>query len=235
MGGEVGSGAVEVCGATPAVGFVAGCVDGDFGDQLGLYEGGVEVCRVPHPAESDRSVTDDCVGRPGMLGDRCACRGGVRVGAADVVQAAMSVAPAQPAEVLCVASSASVGLAASGCRRTTESRWFSRHGHATTQHNTVVICWAIDHSVHDLFNGLAQQKWKRRSCGSGVHGQRIYDRARVEVRPWHRPDRRCITQWVRAAVRSRARPDRADEIHSSQLWGSVATCTFTPWRWCLWE
>lgn len=96
---------------------------------------------MPHPAESDRSVTDDCVDRPGMLGDRCACRGGVRVGAADVVQAAMSVAPAQPAEVFCVASSASVGLAASGCRRTTESRWFSCHGHATIQHDTVVICW----------------------------------------------------------------------------------------------
>lgn len=64
------------------------------------------------------------------------------------------------------------------------------HVMATTRHDTVVTRWAIDHPVHDLFNGLARQKWKRRSCGTGAHGLRIYDWARVEVRPWHRPDRR---------------------------------------------
>ncbi|MGX1117396.1 SRSO17 transposase [Streptomyces ambofaciens] len=76
------------------------------------------------------------------------------------------------------------------------------HVMATTRHDTVVTRWAIDHPVHDLFNGLARQKWKRRSCGHGAHGQRIYDWARVEVRPWHRPDRR---HWV-IARRSVARP-----------------------------
>ncbi|MEV5044742.1 IS701 family transposase, partial [Streptomyces griseoincarnatus] len=76
------------------------------------------------------------------------------------------------------------------------------HVMATTRHDTVVTRWAIDHPVHDLFNGLARQKWKRRSCGSGAHGLRIYDWARVEVRPWHRPDRR---HWV-IARRSVARP-----------------------------
>lgn len=37
---------------------------------------------------------------------------------------------------------------------------------ATTRHDTVVTRWAIDHPVHDLFNGLARQKWKRPSCGT---------------------------------------------------------------------
>ncbi|WP_431994954.1 IS701 family transposase [Streptomyces griseoflavus] len=76
------------------------------------------------------------------------------------------------------------------------------HVMATTRQDTVVTRWAIDHPVHDLFNGLARQKWKRRSCGSGAHGPRIYNWARVEVRPWHRPDRR---HWV-LARRSVARP-----------------------------
>lgn len=51
---------------------------------------------------------------------------------------------------------------------------------ATTRHDTVVTRWALDHPVHDL----ARQKRKRRSCGQGAHGRRIFDRARVEVRPW---------------------------------------------------
>lgn len=76
------------------------------------------------------------------------------------------------------------------------------HVMATTRHDTVVTRWAIDHPVHDLFNGLARQKWKRRSCGSGAHGLPIYDWARIEVRPWHRPDHR---HWV-IARRSVARP-----------------------------
>ncbi|MGX1894883.1 IS701 family transposase, partial [Streptomyces anulatus] len=45
-------------------------------------------------------------------------------------------------------------------------------------------------------------KWKRRSCGNGAHGPRVYDWARVEVRPWHREDRR---HWV-IARRSVSRP-----------------------------
>ncbi|WP_439944273.1 IS701 family transposase [Streptomyces sp. BBFR115] len=72
------------------------------------------------------------------------------------------------------------------------------HVMATTRHDTVVTRWAIDHPVHDL----ARQKWKRRSCGTGAHGLRIHDWARVEVRPWHRPDRR---HWV-ITRRSISRP-----------------------------
>ncbi|WP_229848729.1 IS701 family transposase, partial [Kitasatospora griseola] len=69
------------------------------------------------------------------------------------------------------------------------------HVVATTRHDTVVTRRAPDHSLHDLVAGLPRQKWKRRSCGEGAHGPRVYDWARVEVRPWHRPDRR---HWVLA-------------------------------------
>ncbi|WP_422641062.1 IS701 family transposase [Streptomyces formicae] len=51
--------------------------------------------------------------------------------------------------------------------------------------------------------GLPRQKWKRRSCGNGAHGPRVFDWARVEVRPWHRPDRQ---HWV-IARRSVGRPE----------------------------
>lgn len=77
------------------------------------------------------------------------------------------------------------------------------HVMATTRHGTVVTRWALDHPVHDLFPGLPRQKWKRHSCGEGAHGHRIYDWARVEVRPWHREDRQ---HWV-LARRSVSRPE----------------------------
>ncbi|MFJ7250322.1 IS701 family transposase [Kitasatospora sp. NPDC098652] len=69
------------------------------------------------------------------------------------------------------------------------------HVVATTSHDTVVTRRAMDHRLHDLMADLPRQKWKRRSCGEGAHGLRIYDWARVEVRPWHRPDRK---HWVLA-------------------------------------
>lgn len=77
------------------------------------------------------------------------------------------------------------------------------HVMATTRHDTVVTRWSIDHPVHDLFPGLPRQAWKRRSCGQGAHGPRVYDWARVEVRPWHREDRR---HWV-IARRGVRRPE----------------------------
>ncbi|MFJ4671534.1 IS701 family transposase [Kitasatospora purpeofusca] len=69
------------------------------------------------------------------------------------------------------------------------------HVVATTRHDTVVTWQAMDHRLHDLVADLPRQKWKRRSCGEGAQGLRVYDWARVEVRPWHRPDRR---HWVLA-------------------------------------
>jgi SRSO17 transposase len=69
------------------------------------------------------------------------------------------------------------------------------HVVATTRHDTVVTSWALDHPLHDLFPDLPRQKWKRRSCGDGAQRRRIYDWARVEVRPRHREYRR---HWVLA-------------------------------------
>lgn len=69
------------------------------------------------------------------------------------------------------------------------------HVVATTSHDTVVTGQAMDHRLHNLVADLPRQKWKRRSCGDGAHGLRIYDWARAEVRPFHRPDRR---HWVLA-------------------------------------
>uniref|UniRef100_UPI003F4912A7 IS701 family transposase n=1 Tax=Streptomyces sp. CA-141956 TaxID=3240051 RepID=UPI003F4912A7 len=76
------------------------------------------------------------------------------------------------------------------------------HVMATTRHGTVVTRWAMDHPVHGPFRDLPRQKWKRRSCGNGAHGPRVFDWARAEARPWHRKDRR---HWV-IARRSVRRP-----------------------------
>jgi SRSO17 transposase len=55
------------------------------------------------------------------------------------------------------------------------------HVRATTRSDTVVTRWSIGHPVHELFPGLPRKKWKRRSCGEGAHGRRIYDWARVRL------------------------------------------------------
>lgn len=85
------------------------------------------------------------------------------------------------------------------------------HVMATTRHDTVVTSFALDHPVHDLFPGLPGQKWKRRPCGAGAHGPRIFDWARVQVRPWHREDRR---HWV-IARRSVKRPPGTGVAHGA--------------------
>ncbi|MFH9608345.1 IS701 family transposase [Streptomyces sp. NPDC017448] len=79
------------------------------------------------------------------------------------------------------------------------------HVMATARHDTVVTRWALDHPVHALLHDLPRQKWKRRSGGNGAHGPRVFDWARVEVRPWHREDRR---HWVIA----RGSVSRPEEI-----------------------
>lgn len=56
---------------------------------------------------------------------------------------------------------------------------------ATRCNDTVVTRQRFGHRIDDLIADLPRQKWKRRSCGAGAHGRRIYDWARVEVRPWH--------------------------------------------------
>ncbi|MGW5342883.1 IS701 family transposase [Streptomyces sp. NPDC004050] len=69
------------------------------------------------------------------------------------------------------------------------------HVMATRRNDTVVTWQQMDHRVDELIASLPRQKWKRRSCGAGAHGQRIYDWARTEHRPYRRADR---GHWVLA-------------------------------------
>ncbi len=43
--------------------------------------------------------------------------------------------------------------------------------------------------AHAVIAELAETDWKRLSCGDGAHGQRLYDWAAIEVRPWREPGR----------------------------------------------
>ena len=98
---------------------------------------------------------------------------------------------------------------------------------ATTRHDTVVTHYAIDHPVHGLFPGLPRQKWQRRSCRDGAHGPCVYDWARVEVRPWHRSDRR---HWV-IARRSIARPqEKTVAVLAVDLQAEAASGSVRPAR-----
>lgn len=63
--------------------------------------------------------------------------------------------------------------------------------------------WASRRRVCGSSRAKRRASETRRSCGEGAHGRRIYDWARVEVRPWHREDRR---HWV-IARRSVSRPE----------------------------
>lgn len=108
------------------------------------------------------------------------------------------------------------------------------HAMATTRHDTVVTRWALDHPAHDLFPGLPRQKWKRRSCGEGANGQRIFDWARVEVRPW-RSSRTLpvVTAWkkkVKVAGLSRSR--RSGTIRSMRGQSPSTGAGPPPMRWC---
>uniref|UniRef100_UPI00359F4B5E hypothetical protein n=1 Tax=Streptomyces lunaelactis TaxID=1535768 RepID=UPI00359F4B5E len=97
------------------------------------------------------------------------------------------------------------------------------HVMATNRHDTVVTRWSIDHPVHELFPALPRQKWKRRSCGEGAHGRRIYDWARVEVRPWHREDRRHWVLARRAQARANCAPGRCTDRPSASRFRAANT------------
>jgi SRSO17 transposase len=43
--------------------------------------------------------------------------------------------------------------------------------------------------AHTVIAELAENDWKRLSCGDGAHGQRLYDWATVDIRPWRNPGR----------------------------------------------
>ncbi|MBT2392544.1 hypothetical protein J7E87_24720 [Streptomyces sp. ISL-1] len=48
------------------------------------------------------------------------------------------------------------------------------HVMATRRNDTVVTGVSIDHRVDELIAELPRQKCKRRSCGAGAHGPRVY-------------------------------------------------------------
>ncbi|MFF2411456.1 IS701 family transposase [Streptomyces sp. NPDC058092] len=69
------------------------------------------------------------------------------------------------------------------------------HVLATRRTDTVVTSSRMDHPVDELVAGLPRQAWKRRSCGRGAHGERVYDWARAPIRPWREEG---VEHWVLA-------------------------------------
>jgi hypothetical protein len=41
--------------------------------------------------------------------------------------------------------------------------------------------------AHAVIAELAENDWKHPRCGDGAHGQRLYDWATIDIRPWRRP------------------------------------------------
>lgn len=70
--------------------------------------------------------------------------------------------------------------------------------------------------AHAVIAELDQTDWHRLSCGNGAHGQRLYDWAAVDIRPWRQPGRR---HWL-LARRSITNPD---EIAYYICYGPVDT------------
>ena len=72
------------------------------------------------------------------------------------------------------------------------------HVVATRRNDTVVTAATMDARVDELIAALPARAWRRRSCGNGAHGPRLYDWARVPIRPLHAPGR---GHWVLARRR----------------------------------
>jgi SRSO17 transposase len=72
------------------------------------------------------------------------------------------------------------------------------HVVATKRNDTVPAGNLLDARVDELIAALPARAWQRRSCGDGAHGPRVYDWARVPVRPLHAPAR---GHWVLARRR----------------------------------
>lgn len=70
--------------------------------------------------------------------------------------------------------------------------------------------------AHAVIAELDQTDWHRLSCGNGAHGQRLYDWAAVDIRPWRQPGR---GHWL-LARRSITDPD---EIAYYLCYGPVDT------------
>lgn len=69
------------------------------------------------------------------------------------------------------------------------------HVLATKRNDTVVTDGLVDARVDGLIAALPTRAWQRASAGDGAHGPRVYDWARIPIRPMHAPDR---GHWVLA-------------------------------------
>jgi SRSO17 transposase len=69
------------------------------------------------------------------------------------------------------------------------------HVLATKCNDTVVTDQMTDARVDQLVAAIPAHAWRRRSCGNGAHGPRVYEWARVPIRPLHAAGR---GHWVLA-------------------------------------
>jgi SRSO17 transposase len=76
------------------------------------------------------------------------------------------------------------------------------HVLATRRTDTVITLGLREQRIDEVVAALPAQAWRRRSCGSGAHGRRVYAWARVPIRPWRAAGR---GHWV-LARRSLADP-----------------------------
>jgi SRSO17 transposase len=76
------------------------------------------------------------------------------------------------------------------------------HVLATRRTDTVITLGLREERIDEVVAALPVQAWRRRSCGAGAHGRRVYAWARVPIRPWRAAGR---GHWV-LARRSLADP-----------------------------
>jgi SRSO17 transposase len=71
--------------------------------------------------------------------------------------------------------------------------WLEEHNLAyvvAVPKSQMVICMDLGQRRADtVITDLAEADWHRLSCGNGAHGQRLYDWATVNIRPWREPGR----------------------------------------------
>ncbi|MFI6730637.1 hypothetical protein [Streptomyces atratus] len=125
---------------------------------------------------------------------------------------------------------------------------------ATKVNDTVITARGADARVDQLVAALPRQRWKRISGGAGAHGERIYDWARVAIRPHWVLARRSVSDpseiahyvcygpvasrlkdLVKVAAarwRSASRPRRESAVWTTTRYGSTGPGTATsPWPW----
>jgi hypothetical protein len=72
--------------------------------------------------------------------------------------------------------------------------WLEEHGLAhvlAVPKSQMVISMDLrQRRAHAVIAELSEYDWERLSCGDGAHGQRLYDWAAIDIRPWRPPGMR---------------------------------------------